>query len=84
MVITDAAHRKVTDLGEFRAAIARRPKGQDLVLRVLKNGRAGFRVILDQTGSDTKSPSRTPAEPAPRDKDEQEVPPADRASNPNR
>jgi len=46
MVITDAAERKVSTLPEFRAALARRRAGRDLILRVLKGAKPGFRVLL--------------------------------------
>jgi serine protease Do len=46
MVITDVADRRVASLSEFRAALARRPPGRDLVLRILKGSKAEFRVLL--------------------------------------
>ena len=58
MIITDAAERKVATLPEFRAALAQRRPGTDLVLRVLRGGRPGFRVLLGQPG---------PREPMPPD-----------------
>ena len=48
MVITDAANRKVSSLPEFREALATRPAGRDLLVRILKGAKAEFRVILDR------------------------------------
>ena len=44
MVITDAAGRKVANLVEFREALANRPAGRDLLVRILKGAKAEFRV----------------------------------------
>jgi serine protease Do len=60
MVITDVAERRVSSLAEFRSALARRPPGRDLVLRVLKGPKAEFRVLLDS------SPPPPDDAPAPR------------------
>ena len=49
MVITDAANRKVASLPEFREALAKRPAGADLLVRILKGAKAEFRVIFDRT-----------------------------------
>jgi serine protease Do len=49
MVITDAANRKVASLPEFREALAKRPAGTDLLVRILKGSKAEFRVIFDRT-----------------------------------
>jgi serine protease Do len=46
MVITDAAGAKVKTLADFRASLARRPAGGDLILRILKGSKAEFRVLL--------------------------------------
>jgi serine protease Do len=48
MVVTDAAGRRVDSLAEFRDALEKRSAGGDLVLRVVKGAKAGFRVILDR------------------------------------
>jgi len=55
MVITDAANRKVTSLPEFREALAQRPGGRDLLVRILKGNKAEFRVIFDKTNPDETS-----------------------------
>lgn len=49
MVITDAANRKVSSLPEFREAVANRPAGRDLLVRILKGSKAEFRVLFDRT-----------------------------------
>ena len=59
MVITDASNRKVTSLPEFREALATKPAGRDLLLRILKGTKAEFRVILDRT-SDASGPLPLP------------------------
>jgi serine protease Do len=46
MVITDVNKQRVGTLDDLRAALARRPKGQDVVLRVLKGAKPEFRVLL--------------------------------------
>ena len=48
MVLTDAANRKVATLAGFREALANRPAGRDLLVRILKGTKAEFRVIVDQ------------------------------------
>ena len=58
MVITDAANRKVASLADFREALANRPAGRDLLVRILKGTKAEFRVIVDRSG---------PADPGPLD-----------------
>ena len=66
MVITDAANRKVLSLPEFREALASRPAGRDLLVRILKGTKAEFRVILDRsnpTGSRPGSGAADPLEP---------------------
>ena len=63
MVITDAANRKVLSLPEFREALASRPAGRDLLVRILKGTKAEFRVILDRsnpTGSGASDPLEPP------------------------
>jgi S1-C subfamily serine protease len=45
-VITDADGRPVRSLPEFRAVLARRHRGRDLILRVRRGAEAGFRVFL--------------------------------------
>ena len=59
MVITDAADRKLSTLAEFRAALARRAPDADLVLRILRNNKPGFRVLLG------RPEARSTTEPAP-------------------
>jgi serine protease Do len=71
MVITDAANRKVTSLPEFREALANRPAGRDLLVRILKGTKAEFRVIFDRTnptepGSPEPAGPSTPPESSPR------------------
>ena len=60
MVITDASNRKVATLPEFREALANRPAGRDLLIRILKGSKAEFRVIVDPSGA-----SAPPADPGP-------------------
>jgi serine protease Do len=48
MIITDAADRKVESLADFRGAVAKQPAERDLVVRIRKGNRTGFRVILDR------------------------------------
>jgi serine protease Do len=59
MLITDLANRRVTTLDEFRAALENRKPGQDLVVRIRKGSRSGFRVILDQ-GDPKSAPADEP------------------------
>ncbi len=47
MLITDAAGRKVTNLAEFRAAIAQKKPKTDTIVRILKKSKAEFRVLID-------------------------------------
>lgn len=68
MVITDADNRRVSSLADFRAVLSRRAAGHDLVVRIVKDGRPGFRVILDATAtrstpSAEPEPERPPALP---------------------
>ena len=49
MVVLDAAGMRVTNLAEFRRALAARPGDRDLLLRVLRAGKAEFRVVFDKT-----------------------------------
>ncbi len=67
MVITDAADRKVTTLPEFRAALAKRPPDGDLVLRILKAGKPGFRVLLGRAEAKPRETDSGAAAPAPPD-----------------
>ncbi len=48
MVITDVAMVRVETLADFRAAVAKRTQGRDLVIRIRKGPKAEFRVILDR------------------------------------
>ena len=48
MIITDVGAQRVASLTDFRAALARRPEGRDLVIRVRKGPKAEFRVLLDR------------------------------------
>ncbi len=50
MVVTDAGGRKVANLAEFRGALAARPPGRDLLLRILRGPKAEFRVLVDPAG----------------------------------
>jgi len=63
MVLTDAANRKVATLAEFREALANRPAGRDLLVRILKGTKAEFRVIVDQpAGAEPPLPLPLPEE----------------------
>jgi serine protease Do len=53
MVITDAANHHVSSLADFREALTNRPKDRDLLVRILRGGKAEFRVILDKTDRET-------------------------------
>jgi serine protease Do len=69
MVITDAANRKVASLAEFREALANRPAGRDLLVRILKGNKAEFRVILDRsstTGTGPAPEGPDPLDPLPK------------------
>ena len=69
MVITDAANRKVASLTEFREALANRPAGRDLLVRILKGNKAEFRVILDRSSTTGAGPAiegPDPLDPIPR------------------
>jgi serine protease Do len=48
MLITDVGAQRVESLADFRAALAKRPEGRDLVVRVRRGPKAEFRVILDK------------------------------------
>ncbi|WP_435007402.1 trypsin-like peptidase domain-containing protein [Tundrisphaera lichenicola] len=63
MVITDAAGRKVNSLVAFREALANRPAGRDLLIRILKGTKAEFRVLVDR--SEQPEPAKQPAESLP-------------------
>jgi len=58
MVVTDASNRKVATLPEFREALARRPPGRDLLVRILKGAKAEFRVILDPSSPANAGPAQ--------------------------
>jgi serine protease Do len=60
MVITDAAGQKVTNLAEFREAMANRPANRDLLVRILKGAKAEFRVIVDRSGPPDPGPIDLP------------------------
>jgi S1-C subfamily serine protease len=51
--ITDAGGRPTRTLPAFRAAIAHRAPGRDLILRVRRGPEAGFRVILAEMFPDS-------------------------------
>lgn len=63
MVITDAGGRKTEALADFRAALAKRDAGHDLVLRILKGKKAEFRVLFDPSrvndNPDDEKPKKT-------------------------
>ncbi len=65
MVVTDVADRKVDSVDDFREAVARRPPGRDLLVRILKGEKPEFRVIVGLAGSGDAAapPPPTPAEP---------------------
>ena len=46
MLITDVGPRRTETLADFRTALARRPEGRDLVVRIRRGPKSGFRVIL--------------------------------------
>ncbi|HWE36219.1 MAG TPA: trypsin-like peptidase domain-containing protein [Isosphaeraceae bacterium] len=54
-VVTDAGRRRVAALADFRAALAKRPEGHDLILRILKGSKPEFRVLIGPAADD---PSR--------------------------
>jgi len=62
MVLTDVAGRKVAGVDDFREAVARRPPGKDLLIRILKGSKAEFRVIPDQA-----APPGAASNPVPKD-----------------
>ena len=66
MVITDAAGRKVSNLVEFREALANRPPHRDLLVRILKGTKAEFRVIVHRSGSPDPAPTSLPPLDSPR------------------
>ena len=66
MVITDSAGRKVSGLADFRASLANRPEGRDLLVRILKGSKAEFRVIADRSpagGNSGDTPRLEPPSP---------------------
>ena len=63
MLITDVANRKVESLADFRAALAGRPEGRDLLIRILKDSKAEFRVILEP--GETRTPDKPPTPETP-------------------
>ena len=73
MLITDVANRKVESLADFRAALAGRPEGRDLLIRILKDSKAEFRVILEP--GETRTPDKPPTPETP-DPAEGEIPPS--------
>jgi serine protease Do len=58
MVITDLDGRPARTLADVRAAMAERPAGRDLILRILRGTKAEFRVILAESlpGADAPPP----------------------------
>ncbi len=65
LVITDVANRKVESLADFRTALAGRPEGRDLLIRILKDSKAEFRVILEPGEIRTPDKPPSPATPDP-------------------
>ncbi|MEJ7637195.1 MAG: trypsin-like peptidase domain-containing protein [Singulisphaera sp.] len=63
LLITDVANRKVESLTDFRAALAGRTEGRDLLFRVLKDSKAEFRVILEP--GETRTPDKPPTSETP-------------------
>jgi serine protease Do len=49
MIITDVGMHRVETLGDFRAALTKRPEGRDLVVHIRKGNKAEFRVILEKS-----------------------------------
>ena len=67
MVVTDAEYDPVEGLDDFRRALASRPRGRGLLLRVARGKRREFHVILDDPpGRVGGAPARDRARPAPR------------------
>ena len=60
MVITDAAGRKVNSFVDFREALANRPEGRDLLIRILKGTKAEFRVMVNR--SEDPEPAKKPVD----------------------
>ncbi len=65
LLITDVANRKVETLADFRGAMAGRPDGRDLLIRILKDSKAEFRVILEPGEARAPEKPPTPATPEP-------------------
>ena len=61
MVITDVNKQRVSSLDDWRAILAKRPKIDDTVLRILKSPKPEFRVLLDPNNS---APDAEKAKPA--------------------
>ena len=63
MVLTDVGGVRVESLADLRAALARRARNSDLVVRILKGTKAEFRVLLDPSRADAADEERTPGRP---------------------
>lgn len=68
MVITRVGDRDVNSLDDFRKALADTPRGQDLVVRILKGPKAETRLIPQQQqrepkAGESESPGREPESP---------------------
>jgi serine protease Do len=59
MLLTDVANQRVTSMNDLRSALSDRGPDKDLVVRILKGTRAGFRVIL----AEPAQPKEVPAAP---------------------
>ncbi|MBX6315455.1 MAG: PDZ domain-containing protein [Isosphaeraceae bacterium] len=65
MALTDIGARRVESLNDVRAALAQKPPGRDLVVRILKGKKAEFRVILDPSSEQVHSHPVEPPEANP-------------------
>jgi serine protease Do len=64
MMLTDVANHRVTSVDDLRSTLSEHGTDKDLVVRILKGTRAGFRVILADEAQ-TKEPPNTPTDSNP-------------------